>query len=74
MFRCGATVVCGEQVKKIEDQLRENRRFTISKFSDSFPQIARLVLHEAITLTIAYLDSGGLLNFFRTTQDTKSMR
>ncbi|GBO10410.1 hypothetical protein AVEN_158141-1, partial [Araneus ventricosus] len=36
-------------VAKVNEKIRENRRFTIRMLCDEFPQISKIVLHEIVT-------------------------
>jgi len=42
-------LVTDKLVRKVNEKVCENRRFTISEFSDEFSQISRTVLHELMT-------------------------
>ncbi|GBN07913.1 hypothetical protein AVEN_86149-1 [Araneus ventricosus] len=41
-------------VAKVNEKIRENRRFTIRMLSDEFPQISKTVLHEIVTNRLTY--------------------
>jgi len=51
------SLVTNELVRKVDEKVRKNRCFTISKFSDEFPQTSRTVLHEIVTERLAYRKS-----------------
>jgi hypothetical protein len=44
------SVVNEDLVLAVEEQIQENRRFTISSLSLNFPQISRSLLHGGIIL------------------------
>lgn len=48
------SVVSNDLVKKVDEKVRENRRFTISELSEQFPQISRTVLYEVVTDKLGY--------------------
>lgn len=48
------SIVTDELVGKVDAKVRENRRFTITKLSLSFPQISRSLLHEIISEKLGY--------------------
>ncbi|GBL78674.1 hypothetical protein AVEN_65245-1 [Araneus ventricosus] len=41
-------------VAKMNEKIRENRRFTIRMLFDEFPQISKTVLHEIVTNRLNY--------------------
>ncbi|GBM69166.1 hypothetical protein AVEN_91750-1 [Araneus ventricosus] len=41
-------------VAKVNEKIRENRRFTIRMLCDEFPQILKTVLHENVTNRLNY--------------------
>ncbi|GBN30090.1 hypothetical protein AVEN_132069-1 [Araneus ventricosus] len=41
-------------VAKVNEKIRENRRFTIRMLFDEFPQISKTVLHEIVTNRLNY--------------------
>ncbi|GBM66704.1 hypothetical protein AVEN_275749-1 [Araneus ventricosus] len=43
------SVVNDGLVAKVNEKIRENRRFTIRMLCDEFPQISKTVLHEIVT-------------------------
>ncbi|GBN48539.1 hypothetical protein AVEN_14164-1 [Araneus ventricosus] len=43
------SVVNDGLVAKVNEKIRENRRFTIRMFCDEFPKISKTVLHEIVT-------------------------
>ncbi|GBO34908.1 hypothetical protein AVEN_272329-1 [Araneus ventricosus] len=48
--RCGRpSVVNDGLVAKVNEKIRENRRFTLRMLFDEFPQISKTVLHEIVT-------------------------
>jgi len=48
------TVVTDELVAKINEKVRENRRFTITELSEHFPQISRSLVHEIVVGKLGY--------------------
>jgi len=48
------TIVTDELVAKINEKIRENRRFTITEFLLEFPQISRSLLREIVTEKLGY--------------------
>ncbi|GBM48453.1 hypothetical protein AVEN_98989-1 [Araneus ventricosus] len=48
------SVVNGGLVAKVDEKIRENRRFTIRMLCDEFPQISKTVLHENVTNRLNY--------------------
>ncbi|GBN92931.1 hypothetical protein AVEN_242278-1 [Araneus ventricosus] len=42
-------------VAKVNEKIRENRRFTIRMLFDEFPQISKIVLHEIVRNRLNYL-------------------
>ncbi|GBN35367.1 hypothetical protein AVEN_205533-1 [Araneus ventricosus] len=48
------SVVNGGLVVKVNEKIRENRRFTIRILFDDFPQISKTVLHEIVTNRLNY--------------------
>ncbi|GBM56935.1 hypothetical protein AVEN_157374-1 [Araneus ventricosus] len=48
------SVVNGGSVAKVNEKIRENRRFTIRMLFDEFPQISKTVLHEIVTNRLNY--------------------
>jgi len=46
--------VTDELVAKINENIHENRRFTITEFSLEFPQISQSLLHEIVTEKLGY--------------------
>ncbi|GBM33625.1 Mariner Mos1 transposase [Araneus ventricosus] len=48
------TVVNDALVAKVNETIRQNRRFTIRMLSDEFPQISKTVLHEIFTNYLNY--------------------
>uniref|UniRef100_A0A670Z1V8 Mos1 transposase HTH domain-containing protein n=1 Tax=Pseudonaja textilis TaxID=8673 RepID=A0A670Z1V8_PSETE len=48
------SIVTDELVAKVDDKIRENRRFTVTELSLSFPQISRSLLHEIVTQKLGY--------------------
>ncbi|GBM59277.1 hypothetical protein AVEN_66218-1 [Araneus ventricosus] len=49
------SVVNDGLVAKVNEKIRENRRFTIRMLFDEFPQISNTVLHEIVTNRLNYL-------------------
>uniref|UniRef100_A0A8C5SQD0 Mos1 transposase HTH domain-containing protein n=1 Tax=Laticauda laticaudata TaxID=8630 RepID=A0A8C5SQD0_LATLA len=47
-------IVTDELVAKVDDKIRENRRFTVTELLLSFPQISRSLLHEIVTQKLGY--------------------
>ncbi|GBN86612.1 hypothetical protein AVEN_119606-1 [Araneus ventricosus] len=43
------SVVNDGLIVKVNEKIRENRRFTIRMLCDEFPQISKTVLHEIVT-------------------------
>ncbi|GBM78313.1 hypothetical protein AVEN_139728-1 [Araneus ventricosus] len=43
------SVVTEDSVQKVDGKIRENRRFTISSFSNEFPQVSITVLYGIVT-------------------------
>ncbi|GBN38112.1 hypothetical protein AVEN_100187-1 [Araneus ventricosus] len=41
-------------VAKVNEKIRENKRFTIRMLFDEFPQISKTVLHEIVTSSLNY--------------------
>jgi len=41
--------VTDELVAKVDEKIRENRRFTITELSINFPQVSRTLLFEIVT-------------------------
>ncbi|GBM50646.1 hypothetical protein AVEN_86338-1 [Araneus ventricosus] len=52
--RSGRPVVNDGLVAKVNEKIRENRRFTIRMLCDEFPQISKTVLHENVTNRLNY--------------------
>ncbi|GBN17594.1 hypothetical protein AVEN_200939-1 [Araneus ventricosus] len=48
------SVVNDGLVAKVNEKIRENRRFTIRTLFDEFPQISKVVLHEIVTNRLNY--------------------
>ncbi|GBN03244.1 hypothetical protein AVEN_229023-1 [Araneus ventricosus] len=48
------SVVNDGLVAKVNEKIRENRRFTIRMLSDEFPQISKTILHEIVTNRLNY--------------------
>ncbi|GBL89894.1 hypothetical protein AVEN_178327-1 [Araneus ventricosus] len=48
------SVVNDGLVAKVNEKIRENRRFTIRMLFDEFPQISKTVLHEIVTNRLNY--------------------
>ncbi|GBN89920.1 hypothetical protein AVEN_255320-1 [Araneus ventricosus] len=48
------SVVSDGLVPKVNEKIRENRRFTIRMLFDEFPQISKTVLHEIVTNRLNY--------------------
>ncbi|GBL93360.1 hypothetical protein AVEN_219484-1 [Araneus ventricosus] len=48
------SVVSDGLVAKVNEKIRENRRFTIRMLFDEFPQISKTVLHEIVTNRLNY--------------------
>ncbi|GBM73650.1 hypothetical protein AVEN_195942-1 [Araneus ventricosus] len=48
------SVVNDGLVAKVNEKIRENRRFTIRMLFDEFPQISKTVLHEIVTNHLNY--------------------
>jgi [histone H3]-lysine36 N-dimethyltransferase SETMAR len=48
------SVVTDDLVGKIDEKIRDNRRFTISQLSEEFPQISRTVLYEVVSERLGY--------------------
>ncbi|GBO34485.1 hypothetical protein AVEN_95017-1 [Araneus ventricosus] len=48
------SVVNDGLVAKVNEKIRENRRSTIRKLFDEFPQISKTVLHEIVTNRLNY--------------------
>ncbi|GBN57012.1 hypothetical protein AVEN_16475-1 [Araneus ventricosus] len=48
------SVVNDGLVAKVNERIRENRRFTIRMLYDEFPQISNTVLHETVTNRLNY--------------------
>ncbi|GBN15728.1 hypothetical protein AVEN_135083-1 [Araneus ventricosus] len=48
------SVVKDGSVAKVNEKIRENRRFTIRMLSDESPQISKTVLHEIVTNRLNY--------------------
>ncbi|GBM96163.1 hypothetical protein AVEN_23256-1 [Araneus ventricosus] len=48
------SVVDDGLVAKVNEKIRENRRFTIRMLFDEFPQISKTVLHEIVTNRLNY--------------------
>ncbi|GBM73510.1 hypothetical protein AVEN_103941-1 [Araneus ventricosus] len=48
------SVVNDGLVAKVNEKIRENRRFTIRMLFDEFPQISKTVLHENVTNLLNY--------------------
>ncbi|GFV70112.1 HTH_48 domain-containing protein [Trichonephila clavipes] len=47
-------MVTDELVAKVDEKIRENRRFTITELSLSFPQVSRTLLFEIVTQKLGY--------------------
>ncbi|GFX40649.1 HTH_48 domain-containing protein [Trichonephila clavipes] len=43
------SIVTDELVAKVDEKISENRRFTITELSPSFPQVSRTLLFEIVT-------------------------
>ncbi|GBM88764.1 hypothetical protein AVEN_185711-1 [Araneus ventricosus] len=52
------SVVNDGLVAKVNEKIRENRRFTIRTLFDEFPQISKTVLHEIATNRLNYRKMG----------------
>ncbi|GBM64733.1 hypothetical protein AVEN_129104-1 [Araneus ventricosus] len=50
----GPSVVNDGLVSKVNEKIRENRRFTIRMLFDEFPQISKTVLHEIVRNRLNY--------------------
>lgn len=48
------SIVTDELVAKVDDNIRENRRFTITELSLCFPQVSRTLLFEIVTQKLGY--------------------
>ncbi|GBN45212.1 hypothetical protein AVEN_186090-1 [Araneus ventricosus] len=48
------SVVNDDLVAKVNEKIRENRRFAIRMICDEFPQISKTVLHEIVTNRLNY--------------------
>ncbi|KAG5318563.1 SETMR methyltransferase, partial [Pseudoatta argentina] len=48
------SILTDDIVEKIENALRDDRRFTVDELSPMFPQISRPLLHETISETLGY--------------------
>ncbi|GFW40221.1 HTH_48 domain-containing protein [Trichonephila clavipes] len=48
------SIVTDELVAKVDETIRENRRFTITELSLSFPQVSRTLLFENVTQKLTY--------------------
>ncbi|GBM22178.1 Histone-lysine N-methyltransferase SETMAR [Araneus ventricosus] len=48
------SVVNDGLVAKVNEKIRENRRFTIRMLCDEFPEISKTVLHEIVTNRLSY--------------------
>ena len=49
-----SSIVTDELVAKINEKIRENRRFTITELSLSFSQVSRILLFEIVTQKLGY--------------------
>lgn len=48
------STVTDELLAKVDEKIRENRRFTITELSLSFPQVSRTLLFEIVTQKLRY--------------------
>jgi transposase len=48
------SIVTDELLQKVDQCLREKRRFMISEFSEEFPQISRTTLYRIVTDRLVY--------------------
>lgn len=48
------SVISEDLVQKVDQTVRESRRFTITSLSDGFPQVSRSVLYEIVTKRLDY--------------------
>uniref|UniRef100_A0A670Y7B2 Mos1 transposase HTH domain-containing protein n=1 Tax=Pseudonaja textilis TaxID=8673 RepID=A0A670Y7B2_PSETE len=48
------SILTDELVTKVDDNICENRRFTVTELSLSFPQISHSLLHEIVTQKLGY--------------------
>lgn len=48
------SIVTDELVVKVDEKVRENRRFTITELSLCFPQVSRTLLFEIVTQRLGY--------------------
>lgn len=48
------SILSDELVAKVDEKIRENRRFTIRELSLSFPQVSMTVLFEIVTQQLGY--------------------
>lgn len=48
------SVVNDDLVRKVDEKIKENRRFTITMLSNKFPQISRTVLYEIVVDNLGY--------------------
>lgn len=48
------SIVTDEIVSKVDEKIKEDRRFTITELSLSFPQISRSLLHKIVTQKLGY--------------------
>lgn len=48
------SVVNDDLVRKVDEKIKENRRFTITMLSDEFPQISRTVLYQIVVDHLGY--------------------
>jgi hypothetical protein len=48
------TLVTDELVSRINDKIRENRRFMITKLSGHFPKITRSLVHEIVVDNLGF--------------------
>ncbi|GFV69191.1 histone-lysine N-methyltransferase SETMAR [Trichonephila clavipes] len=48
------SIVTDEMFAKVDEKIRENRRFTITELSLSFPQVSRILLFENVTQKLGY--------------------
>ncbi|KFM64655.1 hypothetical protein X975_15766, partial [Stegodyphus mimosarum] len=52
--RSGRPVVTDDLVRKVDEAIHENRRFTMTTLSEAFPQISRTVLFEIVSDHLNY--------------------
>ena len=49
------SIVTDDLLAKVDEKIRENRRFTITRLSLCFPQVSRKLLFEIVTHKLGYL-------------------